>query len=110
MDRKVASSEEFVGEFWLEKPAKHAIQGEFSDAERPVAIGFSQSDFGLVVQALDDAAGELIFGPSSPPNSRRSLRSVLAYWRIAPVSLDCSVAIRKSVHCSADAGRGRKPT
>ena len=58
-----ASSEESVGEFWLWKLAEHVIQGEFSDAERPVAIGFSQSDFGLVVQALDDTAGELLFGP-----------------------------------------------
>ena len=54
------SSKESVGEFRLRKPAKHVIQGEFCDSERPVAVRFSQCDFGLVVQALDDAAGELL--------------------------------------------------
>jgi len=51
-----------MGEFWLRKLAKHVIQGKFSDSERPVAVRFSQCDFGLVVQALDDAAGELLLG------------------------------------------------
>ena len=58
-----ASSEEFVGEFWLRKLAEHVIQREFGDAEGPIAVGFSHSDFGFVVQALDDAAGKLLFGP-----------------------------------------------
>jgi hypothetical protein len=56
------SSEESVGEFWLRKLAKHVMRGEFCDSERPTAIRFSQCDFGLAVQALDDAAGELLLG------------------------------------------------
>jgi hypothetical protein len=36
-DKKFASSEESVGEFWLRKPAKHVIQGEFGDPERPIS-------------------------------------------------------------------------
>jgi len=36
-DRKFASSEESVGEFWLWKLAEHVIQREFGDPEGPVA-------------------------------------------------------------------------
>jgi len=61
-DRKLASSEESVGDFWLGKPAEHVIQREFGDPERPIAVRCSQCDFGFVVQTLDDAAGELLFG------------------------------------------------
>ena len=61
-DRKFASSEESVGQFWLREPAEHVIQTEFGDPERPIAVRFSQSDFGFVVQTLDDAAGELLLG------------------------------------------------
>jgi hypothetical protein len=52
----MGSSEEFMGELRLRKLAKHVIQGE-----SPVML--SHSDFGLVVQAFDDAAGELLSGP-----------------------------------------------
>src|ERR1700693_4467492 len=34
------------------------IEGEFEDAEGAEAIGFSHSDFGFVVQALNNATGE----------------------------------------------------
>ena len=60
--RKFASSEEPVGEFWLREPAEHVMQRDFGDPERPIAVRSSQCDFGFVVQTLDDAAGELLFG------------------------------------------------
>ena len=34
------------------------IEGEFEDAVGAKTVGFSHGDFGLVVQAFDDAAGE----------------------------------------------------
>jgi hypothetical protein len=34
------------------------IEGEFEDAVGAEAVRFSDSDFGLVVQALHDAAGK----------------------------------------------------
>ena len=37
-------------------------EGEFEDAVGAEAVRFSRSDFGLVVQALDHAAGKLFFG------------------------------------------------
>ena len=60
---KKASSVKSVGEFWLGKLAKHVIQGEFSDFEGSKPVGFSHGHFDLVVEALDNAAGELLFGP-----------------------------------------------
>ena len=36
---------------------------EFSDSEGAKALGFSQGHFDFVVQALDDATGELLFRP-----------------------------------------------
>ena len=39
------------------------IEGEFEDAVGAKAVGFSHGDFGLVVQTLDDAAGEQLLGP-----------------------------------------------
>ena len=51
-----------MGELRLWKLAEHVIQREFGDAEGPIAAGFSHNDFGLVVQPLDDAAGELFPG------------------------------------------------
>jgi len=62
-DRKFASSEESVGGFWLRELAEQVKQRKFGDPERPIAVRFSQCDFGFVVQALDDAAGELLLGP-----------------------------------------------
>ena len=38
------------------------IQSEFNNGESSESISFSHCQFGLVVQALDDAAGELLFG------------------------------------------------
>ena len=52
-----------MGEFWFWEPAEHAIQRKFGDPERPIAVCFSQCDFGFIVQPLDHAAGELLFGP-----------------------------------------------
>jgi hypothetical protein len=51
-----------VGELGLRKLAEHVIQREFGDAEGPIAVCFSHSDFGFVVQPFDDAAGELLPG------------------------------------------------
>jgi hypothetical protein len=39
------------------------IEGEFQNAEGAEAVGFSHGEFGLVVQALNDAAGDLLLGP-----------------------------------------------
>ena len=38
------------------------IQGDFGDVEGAESIGFSHGEFGFVVEALDDAAGELFSG------------------------------------------------
>ena len=38
------------------------IEGEFKPAKGAEAVGFSHSDFGFVVQALDDAAGKELLG------------------------------------------------
>ena len=48
-DGEFGSSEESVGEFWLWKPAEHVIQSEFGDPEHPIAVRFSQGDFGFVL-------------------------------------------------------------
>ena len=39
------------------------IESEFEAAEGAEAIGFSDGDFGFVVQALDDAAGKQLLSP-----------------------------------------------
>jgi hypothetical protein len=36
------------------------IEGEFEAAVGPKAVGFSHSDFGLIVQALYNAAGKVL--------------------------------------------------
>ena len=38
------------------------VQGDFRDMEGAEPIGFSHGQFGLVVEPLDDAAGELLPG------------------------------------------------
>ena len=38
------------------------IQCEFEDSKGPKPVGFSHGDFGFVVQALNDTAGELLLG------------------------------------------------
>ena len=58
-----ASSEESVGVFWLWKLAEYVTQRELGDPEHPIAVRFSRCHFGFVVQALDDAAGELLLDP-----------------------------------------------
>ncbi len=58
---KNASSVKSVGELRLRKLAKHVIQGEFGDSEGAKPVGFSHGYFDLVVQALDNATGELLF-------------------------------------------------
>lgn len=57
-----ASSVKSVGELGLRKLAKYVIQGEFSDSVGPKPVRFSHGHFDLVVQTLDDATGELLFG------------------------------------------------
>jgi hypothetical protein len=56
------SSEEIVGGFRFRQLAKRVIEGEFEASEGAKAVGFSHGDFGLVVQALDDAAGKQFLG------------------------------------------------
>ena len=55
---QLGSSEEIVGGVGFGQLAKRVIEGEFEDAIGAEAVGFSHSDFGLVVQALHDAAGK----------------------------------------------------
>ena len=38
------------------------IEGEFEASEGAKAVGFSHGDFGFVIQALNDAAGEELLG------------------------------------------------
>jgi hypothetical protein len=38
------------------------IEGKFEDSVSSEAVGFSASDFGFVIQALNDAAGEALPG------------------------------------------------
>ena len=52
------SSEEFVGGYGLRQFAKRVIEGQFEDAIGSEAIRFSHSDFGLIVETLDDPAGK----------------------------------------------------
>ena len=53
-----ASSKESMGGVWLRQFAKCMIQRHFQDVEGAEAVGFSHAQFGLVVESLDDAAGE----------------------------------------------------
>ena len=53
------SSEEFVGGFGLWQLAKRVIECEFESTEGAKAVGFSHSDFGFVVQTLDNARKQL---------------------------------------------------
>jgi len=57
-----ASSAKSVGEFRLRKSAKYMIKRQFCDPERSKTVGFSHGHFDLVVQTLDNAAGELLLG------------------------------------------------
>ncbi len=52
------SSEEIVGGFGLRELAKRVIEGEFKAAEGAKSVRFPHSDFCLVVQTLNDAAGK----------------------------------------------------
>src|SRR5579872_204642 len=56
------SSEEIVGECRFGQFTKNVIEREFGDAEGAKTVRFSHSDFDFVVEALDHAAGELLFG------------------------------------------------
>ena len=38
------------------------VESDFSDTEGAESVGFSHRELGLVVEALDDAAGELLSG------------------------------------------------
>ena len=50
-----------MGEFLLRQADEQVMQGEFCHSKGPVAVRCSYRDFGLVVQPLDDTAGELLF-------------------------------------------------
>jgi len=60
---KTGSSEEIVGGFGLGKLAKRVIEGQFQGSVGAKTVGFSHGDFGLVIQALDDATGDQLSGP-----------------------------------------------
>jgi hypothetical protein len=50
------------------------IERQFEDSERPEAVGFSHGDFGLVVQALDDAGKQSLsakYSGSAPGAAQR---------------------------------------
>jgi hypothetical protein len=57
-----ASSKESVGDIGFRQFPKCMVQGDFRDMEGAEPIGFSHGQFGLVVEPLDDAAGELLPG------------------------------------------------
>ena len=57
------SLEKLVAGLGFGQLSKRVIKGEFKATERAKTVGFSHSDFGLVVQALDDAAGEQLLSP-----------------------------------------------
>ena len=52
-----------MGEFWLRQLAKRVIKGQFECPVGAKAVGFSQGDFRLVVQALHDPAGTQFLRP-----------------------------------------------
>lgn len=56
-----ASSAESVGEFGLRELPKCVVDGDFRHFQLPVAVGFSDRQFDLVVQPLHDPAVELLF-------------------------------------------------
>ena len=60
--QQIGSSEESVGGVGLRQIAEGMIKGDFSDAEGAESVSFSHGELGLVVEALDDAAGELLSG------------------------------------------------
>src|SRR6202030_3053255 len=60
--KSYASSEESVGDVRFRQFAKCMIQRNFRDVEGSEAVGFSHGQFGLVVETLDHAAGELLPG------------------------------------------------
>ena len=51
-----------MGGVGLRQIAEGMIKGDFSDAEGAESVSFSHGELGLVVEALDDAAGELFLG------------------------------------------------
>lgn len=51
-----------MGKFWLGKFAKYMIYREFCHFEGSKPVRFSHSDFGFVIEALENAAGERLFG------------------------------------------------
>src|SRR5271169_4016998 len=69
-----ASSKESVGDIRFRQFAKCMIQGDFCHMEGAEAVGFSHGQFGLVVETLNDAAGELLFG-SEVVQDQRAVRA-----------------------------------
>jgi hypothetical protein len=67
---KLASSKEPVRDARFRQFTKCMIQGSFCDVEGAEAVGFSHGQLGLVVEALNDAAGELLFGTEAVQDQR----------------------------------------
>jgi hypothetical protein len=83
---KSSWSKESVGDIGFRQFAKCMIQGDFCDMEGAEVVGFSHRQFGLVVEALNDAAGELLFGTEVVQDQRaRCERSELAIFFIGSV-------------------------
>src|SRR5208283_5420238 len=60
--KRIAWSEEFVGDVGFRQLTKCGVQGDFRDVEGAETVRFSHGQFGLVVQTLHHAAGELLLG------------------------------------------------
>src|ERR1700694_4292535 len=51
-----------MGQFRLWQLVKSMIERKFGDAKGAEPVGFSHSDFDFIVETLNHAAGELLFG------------------------------------------------
>ena len=68
MVNKSASSVESVGKLRLRQLAKCMIQCDFRNPKGAESVGFSQGEFGFIVEALHDSGGELFSGPEIVQN------------------------------------------
>ena len=64
----VASSGELAGTFRLGKPSEGVINGDFAYFQGSLAVGFSDTQFDLVLQSLHDTPGELLLCPEPVEN------------------------------------------
>ena len=62
-----------VGKFWLREFPKLVKQGDFHGGEGPESVGFSECDFCLVVEPLNDPAGKELLSPEPVEDERAML-------------------------------------